>query len=421
MIKVEKLKDTLQNNKKVLENYFFMTALQLLNSFFYLLIYPYLIRTLGTESYGLYVFAYSISMYFVYFVGFGFDMTGLKAIALQVGDKKAMSHTLSCIFTSKLYLEVVAIIVYSVLVFSIPSLRNHWLLYFFCFINTLTGILFPQWYFQGVQKMRIVTIIQVLFKICSLPAIFLFVKTPNDTLFYALIVSTFNIGSALVAFFIITKNQKICIHWIRFSMLRIWYKDAVLFFATIAAGTLKSQSIILLIGSLFTKTDVAYYDLANKIISIPNTLVTNINGALFPKAVKNLSKEKLKKIINYEFFIGLIAIILLLVFGKLLVLLFGGKTMLFSYPMVVIMSFTIISWLMVGGYVNFFFLPNHLYSYVTKNQFIALISFLLFFFIGIFFCFNVLLLPISLSLSAIVELLYCWWIVKFKYQYKFSK
>ncbi|MCL1868501.1 MAG: oligosaccharide flippase family protein [Paludibacter sp.] len=416
----KKIKNLLHNNKKVVENYFFMTVLQILNSFFYLLIYPYLIRVLGKESYGMYVFAYGISMYFVYLVGFGFDMPGTKAIALAPNNKKSMSHTLSCIFTAKLYLEIIAVILFVIIIFSIPSLRNQWLLYSFCFLNTLTSILFPQWYFQGIQKMRIVTLIQVAFKILSLPAIFLFVKTTTDVFCYALIISVFNISGAFVSYYIITKQHKIRIHLVKFNFIKQWYKDATPFFATVAAGTLKSQTIVILIGALFTKTDVAYYDLANKIVAIPNTLVTNINGALFPKAIISLTKEKLKKIIHSEIYIGLISIIALIIFGKWLVILFGGNEMLLSYPMVVILSFTILSWLVTGGYINFFFLPNRFYSYVTKNQFIALISFFVFFFIGIFLYKSVFILPISLSLSAITEWIYCWLIVKRKYNYNYN-
>ena len=58
-----------------------MTLLQILNSIFYLLIYPFLIGTLGANSYGSYVYAFSISVFFVSFVQFGFDTPALKIIS----------------------------------------------------------------------------------------------------------------------------------------------------------------------------------------------------------------------------------------------------------------------------------------------------------------------------------------------------
>ena len=76
-----KLLTLVKNNKIILENYLFMTVLQALNSLFYLLIYPYLITTLGIEGYGLYVFAMSITNYFISLVSFGFDYPAVKEIA----------------------------------------------------------------------------------------------------------------------------------------------------------------------------------------------------------------------------------------------------------------------------------------------------------------------------------------------------
>ena len=67
---LQEFKKIFINNKKIAENYFFMTLLLVLNSFFGLLIYPYLIRTLGAESYGVYIFASTVVNYFICFIGF---------------------------------------------------------------------------------------------------------------------------------------------------------------------------------------------------------------------------------------------------------------------------------------------------------------------------------------------------------------
>ena len=55
-----KLKSLFANNEKVVENYVFMTAMQIISSAFGILIYPYLIRVLGIEPYGSFVFAIAI-------------------------------------------------------------------------------------------------------------------------------------------------------------------------------------------------------------------------------------------------------------------------------------------------------------------------------------------------------------------------
>ena len=89
---------TIKNNKKVIENYFFMTLLLVLNSYFALLIYPYLIKTLGKESYGIYVYGFTIASFFTTFVSFGFDMTGLRSISKVPFSVRDKSLILSKVF-----------------------------------------------------------------------------------------------------------------------------------------------------------------------------------------------------------------------------------------------------------------------------------------------------------------------------------
>ena len=89
------IKDTIKRNKKVMENYFFMTILQILNMCFYLLIYPFLIRTLGAEGYGLYAYSASLVFLFITFVNFGFDLPAARQVALHVNDKEQLTEILS--------------------------------------------------------------------------------------------------------------------------------------------------------------------------------------------------------------------------------------------------------------------------------------------------------------------------------------
>ena len=127
-LKLTKIIDLFDRHKKVVENYFFMTVLQIINSLFYVLIYPYLIRTLGAESYGLYIYALSIVTYFIFIINFGFDLPATKVVAQEKDNTTAISNVLSCIFTAKIYLLFVSVLIFSILLITIPFLKEHYLI-----------------------------------------------------------------------------------------------------------------------------------------------------------------------------------------------------------------------------------------------------------------------------------------------------
>jgi len=407
MVYISRFKILLKNNKVVIENYFFMTVLQVLNSLFYLLIYPFLIRTLGAEGYGLYVFAFSIATYFITFVGFGFDMPAVKSIAQNSNNSVVKTNTLSCVFTAKIYLEILSVIVFSVVIFSIPNLRTHWLIFYICFLQSFTNIFFPQWYFQGIQRMRVVTFIQFSFKLISLPFIFFYIKDPFDTWKFALIVTTSSLLGAVVATYMIRNLDKLNIKWKSFAEIKIWYKDALPFFWSSSAGVIKQQSISVIIGAFFKMSDVALYDLGYKIFSIPNILFGSINGALFPKIANDNRKSVIRKVFIFETLAGFLVIITVIILGKWVVLFLGGRNMQGAYPIAIALSFGVLTFLLVSGYINFIFVPQHKYYLITQNQFVAFFVFFTLTGVGLFINKNILSIAIAWSLAGLFEILYC--------------
>lgn len=399
------------NNKKVIENYFFMTILQILNSLFYLIIYPFLIRVLGPDSYGLYVYAMSLIGYFLCFVTFGFDLPALKMISLYSEDKLKHSDVMSCVFTAKLYLEIFSFLFFSLIIFFVPFLRENSVIFYLCFLQTLVNIIFPQWYFQAIQKMRVVTVIQLLFKLLSLPFIFLFVKKSEDLMLFTAITIVFSLLGGIVAFVEIIYIEGLRIKWMLFSELKFWFKEGLPFFLSNFTGVLKEQSVAILIGSFLGMREVALYDLANKIIIVPRTLMMSINGALFPKVISDFRIEIVRKIVRYQSIIGFIIIGMIAVFGKWIVVFMGGKEMESSYTIALVLSFTILSWITVGTYVNFVFVQSNKYYYVSRNQLIALMSFFVYSFVGFLFQHSALMLAVSLSLSGMTEIIYCKFVI----------
>lgn len=410
--KILRLINKLNSHKKIIENYFFMTILQVLNSFFYLLIYPYLIRTLGMDNYGLFVFATSIASYFIFFVNFGFDMPATKEVALNINNKEKISEVVSNVFTAKVYLFLISIIVFSCLLFMIPLFKKNSIIFLLCFLQVISFIVFPQWYFQAIQKMRIVTYIQLGIKVFSLPFIFLFVKGTSDLIIYVLIVSLSSIIGGIIAAMILKFDHKINVHIYKLSKTKAWYKDAFPFFLSTSAGVIKEQSITLIIGAFFGMREVAVYDLASKIIIVPRTIFMSINAAIFPKIISDIKVSSIKKIIKIETLISISVIGFILLFGKFIIEFMGGESMIQAYPLAVLLSITVMTWLVVGAYISFVFIPQEKYYYVSKNQFIALSSFVIYALIGLSIFQNILVFGVAMALSGLTEVFYCKFITR---------
>lgn len=410
MIKfINKVFGKFKQNRAVVENYIFMTVLQILNSLFYIIIYPYVIRVLGAESYGTYVYAVSIVTYFIFIVNFGFDFPGTKSVAQNKDDPNMLNDILSYIFTAKIYLYILASVIFFILMYFIPFFRNNKLIYFFVYIQTFANILFPQWYYQGLQKMKTVTIIQVIFKLVSLPLILIFVKKADDINLFAFIISFTVLAGAIIAFLMIRYQDGFKIKWMNFNETKLWFRQGMPFFLSNSVGILKEQGITIVIGAFFGMKDVAIYDLANKIVIIPRTLLMSVNAAMFPKIVMEAKTQIVKKIIKYEFLLGILVMIGTTVFGKFAIKLLGGEIMAPAYPLSIVLSFTVVSWLVVGAFISFVFIPNNKNYFIAQNQVFALVSVSLFTFIGFLFSKSIFVLIIALALSGLVEIIFCYY------------
>jgi PST family polysaccharide transporter len=359
------------NHKAVIENYFFMTALQFLNSFFYLLVLPYLLGTIGKEGYGLYVFAFSITTYCVSLVDFGFSFPGLKAVAENRDSKPAQSAAVSAIMTAKCYLFLAVTLIFVGVVYGVPMLRGSWPIFAACYVQLLARVLFQDWFFQGIQKMGIVTLIQLVTKVLSLAFIFCLVKTPGDVWLFALITSCAALLGGVLAF-LMSRREGIRVRWASPASVRQALKDGLPFFISTAAAAVKWQANPILLGAFFGMGAVAVYDLAYKIISLPVAALSSVSGALFPKVVKERSTGYIKKAIRFNGWIGAGATIATALLGKYAVLLLGGEQMMASYGFVAVMSLTIFPWLVNGARASFLLVPNRCYYHVTKAQLVAL-------------------------------------------------
>ncbi|MFT7150507.1 MAG: PST family polysaccharide transporter, partial [Nonlabens sp.] len=119
---------------------------------------PYLVGVLGIESYGEVSYAYAFNMYFIVLSAFGFNLYAPKKIAENSGKANKLNQVVSTVLTVKVLLLICSIPLFIISIFIIPSLNNIIELAFLSFIFVFAQALTPNWFFQGIEKMKVITI-----------------------------------------------------------------------------------------------------------------------------------------------------------------------------------------------------------------------------------------------------------------------
>ncbi len=399
---------------KVLQNYSYMSALSLISALVGILVYPYVIRVLGAEQYGLYVFLLAIVMYFQAIIDYGFDQPAAKAIVQNKDNLAEQSRIVSSVLAAKILLLTIAALIAAVVSLTIPILRTNVLLFGLIALQPISTILFPTWYFQGIKDMRAVTIITLCMRLLQIPFIFWLIRSEKDTILYAAIIGFSYLLAGIVGL-IATYKRGIRIVAVSMQNVFCMFREATPFFLTSVTGVVKERTLTALIGALCGMQEVALYDLANKLIQIPRIFTQSINAALYPEVVNNASPHRVKTILAHERKIASAFIFAIILLAYPAIWLLGGQQMLDAFPITIILSLSIYTYLIVGAYLQFVFIPNNKYYWVAQNQLLALLSCFLICGIGLIFTRSIILFAAAIVLSGFVEILFCRFMTR-KYQ-----
>lgn len=321
---IKRVKSIVVENRTLFENFSFLSLLQISNLLIFILIIPYLFRVLGKENYGLVVFAQTIAIYFSIIVNFGFNVTATRDISIYRHDINKVSHIISSILSLKIFFFLTSVVILSFLVISIPLFHAHPKIFFFSMLFCLSEALFPIWYFQGIEKMKYITFINVTTRIVSAILIIVFVKQPNDYLFVPLFLGMGTVLGSVIGLYIVFKIYKNNFILLSISHLRGYTKENIPLFLSNVSSQIYVNANKLIVGSFLGMNEVAIYDVAEKIINLIKVPISLVGQTLFPRVSrdKNVKFVKLAMVIVSIFFVIVYAGVLL--FAHPIMELFSG-------------------------------------------------------------------------------------------------
>ena len=268
--------------RTLIANVGYLSVLQLLSYAFPLITMPYLSRTLGVEGFGKIAFAGAIMIWFITIADWGFNYTATRDIANCKDDRQKVSEIFSNVLWARCFLMIITLGILLIFIAMIPKMRENVLLLLVTFLTVPGHILFPDWFFQALERMKYITLLNFLSKVLFTLAVFVFIKEKSDYILQPLFTSLGFIISGVVAMYIIVCrwNIKIC----RSSFRNIFktIKDSWNVFLNNLMPNLYNAFSTVLLG--FVGGDIAngILDAGSKFVTISQQLFLTLSRAFFP-------------------------------------------------------------------------------------------------------------------------------------------
>lgn len=346
----------------VLKNFIYLFVNQFSNLIIPLLVFPFLIKTLGLEDFGLYSLTYSGVLFCFMFCDYGFNFSGSKYIAINRDDHAKRDRAFSTIVSLKLIMAIVVSLIWALFVLCNHRYENH-TFFGLLFIGMILGnAINIQWFFQGLEQLGWFSTINSLIKLGSNVSILFIVKSPDDLYILPLIYSAAYLLTGIITIFIVIYVVKTKAQLFSFNEFALFLKEGWDYFITISTTSLVYNGTIIIL-SFFERSIliIGAFSALDRIIKILVSIYVPYSTAIYPRNMANfhISKQTgTRSVIKY----GLIA--LLFAFACLLgIAIFAERMLFFLDPALASYS----GWLKVFAIWLFFIIVNNLFGYHYMN------------------------------------------------------
>lgn len=267
-----------------------LIGLQGVNYLVPLFVWPYLMVALGAEQFGVYSFGIALAQYLMMLVDFGFNLTASKQIALAQGDELETNRIFSATMTAKLLLLCLSGIIVAI-VSVIPAYTVYRNIVWITWLMVVGNAFSMFWLFQGLGKIKLISIVNTAMKLLILPLVFVFVKTPADANIAAWIQAAVFVGSGIVIVWLTKKLSLAQVVPIQWKDIKEQLKSSFSIFLSSAATSTYTALFVVILAYMVSADEVGRYSAAEKIMrSICYLIWMPISQAYFPRASK-LGKE----------------------------------------------------------------------------------------------------------------------------------
>ena len=345
----------MEKEKSLLQNYIFNLIKTLNGILFPIITFAYSSRILGVDGVGKVNFAKSVITYFSMLAMLGMNYYGTREAAKLRNDRDKLSQfCLEMLFING-FTTIIAYILLTVSLLSIPLLRDYRNLLLICSSAIALQGMGMEWLYQAMEEYRYIAIRSFLFQIISLIAMILLVRDESDVVPYAVLTVMASSGSYVLNF--INARKYVRFHQGMHLVILKHVKPLLWLFAMAVSIELYTVLDTTMLGFLKGDTAVGLYTAATNVERLVNTVITSLGVVLIPRLSFYMGEKAHKKTddlickgYNYTFLLSIPAAAGLFMLSDEIILFFSGAqfvsaglTMRIMTPVVILIPFSMMT------------------------------------------------------------------------------
>ena len=284
--------ESTSRTNRIFSNFMALGILQGTNFLLPVLVMPFVIKKIGAEGYGAVAVAQVVMLTFCTVTEYGFNLTATRALALQRDKVSENARLFFTVLAAKMVICIALFGVLILLITLVPFFKPHFQLYLFGFTYVIGQSLLVSWFFQGMEKMKYITIYTLIARLLFVAVVFAFIRDRSDNRFFILYMG---VGSLVAGLLSIIK----AIRQFKLPVVRPMWSDIIhelkegwtVMLSNISINTFLSINVFIL--RLFTNDLVAgYYSVAEKIFLATRQIPVMFSQVIYPPLCQLVQKGK---------------------------------------------------------------------------------------------------------------------------------
>lgn len=346
-----------KDGKTVFANFGYLSLLQVAGYVFPLISMPYLARVIGADGFGKIAFASAIVVWIQTISDWGFNLTATRDVAQNRDNKELVSRIFSNVLWARSVLTLLSGIILLLVVLLVPYLRENADIIFVTFLLVPGYILFPEWFFQAIEKMKYTTFFNLLLKLVFTVAVFVFIHKREDYLLQPLLTTIGYLLCGFGALYLIFKKWGYTLYKPQWSEIFKTIRNSTDVFINNLMPNLYNSFSVMLLGFFGGSTANGIYDGGNRFPVIFYQFQSVLSRAFYPFLSRRPDKHSFYAKLNIVS--ALIGAVFLILLSPLFIKIMLGDEFEKSVVVMQILSFSVVFLAMDYTYGTNFLIINH--------------------------------------------------------------